>query len=431
MMENGNKKMSARELSIIAEILDKVIDKIHNEEFSIQKNNQRQKLEKQIFHQKEKIHSSVRPCVYPGCTQKSIKRSHSIQKNNVLRNISNGNHVYKPEVDITHEEPKMKMIRIGINKASTFPGFCKVHERLFEKFEKKGTIELKEEALLQTFRAICREKVFRENEREIVKQQRNAYEKKLQKLAKQYVIDELTRKDLTVKVNKINCPSINDGFLHFLDLKIDYLSKSIDVLDGYMIASLSNNDDGFISYALKIDYCFPVCIAGFGNQKYKYFEEDRDFLLFLNVIPYNNETTLIFYSLKEHKEIFESTIKHYSQNILSILNFIESFMVNSSDHWFIRPNFWNSLPEIKKEYILQCLFNTKESFLEEIPYSIFDDIRNLFIDTFINNRNGIALTRIEKNFLKNEKLKLEKDIILKSQHEISKGMVENFNLLVD
>lgn len=427
-MENKNKKMSESESSIIAEILDKVIDKIHNEEFSIQKNNQRQKLGRQIFHQKEKIHSSVRPCVYPACTQNSIKRSHSIQKNNVLRNISDGNHVYKPEVDMTHEEPKMKMKKIGINKASTFPGFCGVHERLFEKFEKKGTIELKKEALLQTFRAICREKVFRENEREIVKQQRNAYEKELRKLAKQYVIDELARKDLTVEMNKINFSSINDEFLHILDLKIDFLSKSIDEIDKYMIASLSDNDDGFISYELNIDYCFPVCIAGFGNQKYKYFEEERNFLLFLNVIPYNNETILICYSLKEHEEIFESIIKYYSQNILTILNFIEGFMVNSSDHWFIRPIFWDSLPKIKKEYIFQCLFHTKESFLEGIPYSIFDDTRNLFIDTFINSRNGVALTHVEENFLKSEKLKLTKDITLKPQYEIFKGMTENFNL---
>lgn len=215
---------------------------------------------------------------------------------------------------------------------------------------------------------------------------------------------------------------------NFLDVKIDFLSKSLDELDEYMIESLSDNDDVFISYELKIDYCFPICIAGFGNQKYKYFEEERNFLLFLNVTPYNNGTTIICYSLKEHKEIFESIIKYYSQNILTILNFIEGFMVNSSDHWFIKHSFWDSLLKIKKEYILQCLFHTKESFLEGIPYSIFDDTRNLFIDTFINSRNGVALTRVEENFLKSEKLKLTKDITLKPQHEIIKGMAENFNL---
>ena len=425
-MKNQNKKMSESELAMIEKVLDKAIDKIHNEEFSIQDNSLRQKLERQLFHQKVKIHANVRPCVYPGCTQKSIKRSHSIQKNSVLKNVSDGSYVYQPEVDMTHEEPRIEMKRIGINRASTFPGFCKEHERLFEGFEKKGTIELQEEALLQTFRAICREKVFRENEKEIVKQQRNAYEIELQALAKQYVIDELAKKDLTVEMNKISFTSIADQFLHFLDAKMDFLCRSIDELDEYMIACLSDNEDGFVSYELKIDCCFPVCIAGFGNQKYEYFEEERDFLLFLNVIPYKNETAIIWYSLKEHKEMFESTIRYYSQNRLTILNFIEGFMVNSSDHWFIRPSFWDSLPKIKREYILQSLFYTKESFLEGIPYSLFDDIRNLFIDRFLNSRNGVALTPVEEDFLKSERLKLIKDVTLKPRHEIIEGMTKNF-----
>lgn len=419
--------MDESKLAIINEVLDKAIDKIHNEEFNLQKNKQRHESEKRTFHQKEKIHSTAKSCVYPGCTQKSIKKSHSIQKNGVLRNISDENHVYKPEVDMTQEEPKMEMKRIGINKASTFPGFCTEHERLFDKFENKGTIELKEEALLQTYRTICREKVFRENEREIVKHQRHIYDKELQKLAKQYVIDELTKRGITVKKDQISFSKINDEFLHFLDAKIKFLTKEINDLDEYMVASLSDKEEEFVSHELIIDYSFPICVAGFGNQKYEYFGKKKNFLLILNVIPYKSKTAIICYSLKKHGEIFKSVIEYYTQNILTILNFLESFMTNSSDHWFIRPSFWDSLPKITKEYVLQCLLYTKESFLEEIPYSIFDDTRILFIDAFLNNRNGIPLTSIEESFLNTEKLKLTKKITLKSQHEVIKGMMDNFN----
>ena len=48
--------------------------------------------------------------------------------------------MYKPEVDMQSDKPKMKIKKIGINDASTFPGFCSIHEQLFENFEKKGQL---------------------------------------------------------------------------------------------------------------------------------------------------------------------------------------------------------------------------------------------------------------------------------------------------
>ena len=426
-MDKEKIQITTKESPIISEVLDKVIKKIDNEQFSIQSDDQRSQLERQIFYQTVKIHSKLRSCVYPGCTQRSIRRSHSIQKNSVLKIISEGNHVYQPQVDMTHENPKMQMIKIGINKASTFPGFCQDHERLFEKFEHKGSIDKKEEALLQTFRAICREKVFRENEKEILIRQRNTYKKNLERLAKLYIIDELLRNNLAVETSQISFSSLDDSFIQYLGIKIDYLSKSLNELDEY-ISSYFRGTDNYVSYEMKIDYSFPVCIAGFGNQKYEFYGNERNFILFLNVIPYKDETVIICYSLNDHKDIFKSVIKYYSQNILTILNFIESFMVNSSDHWFVNPSFWDSLPGLKKDYILQCLLHSKDSFIKEIPFSIFDDIRKIFIDSFIESRNGVELTDVERTFLENEKLKLTKKIKLQPLDEIIKGMNENFNL---
>jgi len=83
--------------------------------------------------------------------------------------------------------------------------------------------------------------------------------------------------------------------------------------------------------------------------------------------------------------------------------------------------------EIKKEYILQCLLYTEESFMDESPYSIFDDIRVYFLEAFVNSRNEVPLTNTEEDFLRKERSKLNKNIKLKSNEEIIDGMTKNIS----
>ena len=417
--------MEENKKEIIQDILDSLIQKLDNEGLNTQKIEERSKLIRNTFHKKESLHRNLRICTYPGCTEKSIKKSHTIQRNKVLKTISEGNHVYKPEVDMQSDKPKMKIKKIGINDASTFPGFCSIHEQLFESFEKKGSIDSKNEALLQTFRAICREIVFRENEKKILTFQRDEYFKNIEKDAQQYILNELEKKKLSVSFGKTSLSNVNDYLLYLFDNTIYLIDKIISDLEKYMISSLNNNNDEIISKEFTIDYQFPIAIAGFGNQKYNYFGEERNFILILNVIPYKNQTTIICYTLKEHESIFQSYIDFYTQNILTILNLIESFMINASDHWYVKPSYWDSMLEIKKEYILQCLFYTEESFMDESPYSIFDDIRIHFLEAFMNSRSEVPLTKVEEDFLNKERSKLNKIIKLKTNKDIIDGMNKN------
>ncbi len=84
------------------------------------------------FEQINKIHKEKRKrkiCVFPACENKTIKKSHSIQKQGPLREIAEkGKLIYpQPQNSITN----IDFVEIGIENASTFPGFCEKHEKYF------------------------------------------------------------------------------------------------------------------------------------------------------------------------------------------------------------------------------------------------------------------------------------------------------------
>ena len=159
-MKEENKK-------IIKEELDKILDKFQNEEFDTQKFINYIRVLKQSFLNNLRLLRKSRECVFPNCSNKSIKKSHSIPKTSTLLNIASKGHLLKPEFDITNNIPSYKMKRIGINNASIFPGYCQKHENIFKIYEEDGVINNETKALLQTYRSIYRERVFREIEIEI------------------------------------------------------------------------------------------------------------------------------------------------------------------------------------------------------------------------------------------------------------------------
>ncbi len=71
------------------------------------------------------------PCMYRGCTEESIKRSHTIPLSASLKLIAEYDHVLTP----TYKDFEVDLSRISAKQASTFPGFCEEHERLFSDFE--------------------------------------------------------------------------------------------------------------------------------------------------------------------------------------------------------------------------------------------------------------------------------------------------------
>lgn len=100
-------------------------------------------------------------CLHPdssSCCNQIIK-AHSIQKNQSLSSISIDNHVYLlSKKSFVDHDSTVCYQKEGINKASTFKGFCKKHDNeLFEAIDNNVLVPTEEQVFLYAYRSICRE----------------------------------------------------------------------------------------------------------------------------------------------------------------------------------------------------------------------------------------------------------------------------------
>lgn len=393
----------------IEKTLDSLMDNISESKLYCQKFENYAPFLKYMSYKYNKIHRQSRRCIYPKCTKRSIK-SHSIPKNSSLNIISDNGHVLKPDFDIYGKELKVKMKSIGINNASVFPGFCEEHEKLFSIYENDGKIDTYKKVLLQSYRAICHEIVVRGNERFVTEQLYIEYKKTIESESLKYISGLLKNH---IELGKIKGIKVNGGdkLLLTFEKQIKYVNKSLTPLQEYSDAIISeltnsNKPSKIIFSVITIDYILPVALCGFASSELQINGDRTDFLLIMNVVPINNETYILCATNKKNEKILNKYTEFYYQDHLSILNMVESFMIFGSDHWFIRPSKWHTLPEDRKGILLADILQSKESFIEMYPLSIFDEARKTFIDMFLRNTKDRELTKIEKDFISREKNKL-------------------------
>lgn len=89
-------------------------------------------------------------CYFPGCENRSIERSHTVQRASMTQNLSSK--VYTPvwtgeRFEVSLRSPK---------QLSTFPGYCELHEKSF-KFESAGAFRDWRDDVLQMMRTMHRE----------------------------------------------------------------------------------------------------------------------------------------------------------------------------------------------------------------------------------------------------------------------------------
>jgi hypothetical protein len=106
-----------------------------------------------------------RGCLYPGegtgaCLSPVIS-SHSIQRNGPLDHIAVGGHVLGFPAEFGRLQAaggRIGASKLGIKKASTFPGFCGPHDRdTFAPIESAPIVPTAHQAFLLSYRALCRE----------------------------------------------------------------------------------------------------------------------------------------------------------------------------------------------------------------------------------------------------------------------------------
>ncbi len=103
----------------------------------------------QILNRVARVEKHLRKCstecLCPSCKESAI-RSHAVQKNGWLSNIAENKHVMGVQRQIAaplfksspESPPEPTIVRIGLNEASTFWGYCNVHDtQLFDCIERQ------------------------------------------------------------------------------------------------------------------------------------------------------------------------------------------------------------------------------------------------------------------------------------------------------
>ncbi len=101
------------------------------------------------------------PAIWQGDCTESIVRAHTIPKSRSLKSIARDGHVYGYSLTfakLTEHNGKVPPELIGINRASTFTGFCEKHDtELFAPVETRRFASTPEQCFLLAYRALARE----------------------------------------------------------------------------------------------------------------------------------------------------------------------------------------------------------------------------------------------------------------------------------
>ncbi|WP_186429664.1 hypothetical protein [Clostridium sp. BSD9I1] len=175
-----------------------------------------------------------------------------------------------------------------------------------------------------------------------------------------------------------------DNFIFTQNKKIKQIEENLKVLKKYQNCLFSlifekNQTNNIYTNGISINVRLPLALCGYASVGVEEKGIRRVVYCILNVIPSENSTSIVIVGLKEDIAILEPYWKYYTQNNISILNMIESFMIHGTDHWFITPSVWNRVSLEKQKIILNDILATNKSFLEQFDLSIFDDIRHDFI----------------------------------------------------
>lgn len=345
------------------------------------------------------LRKKVRKCIFPGCSNFCIPKSHTIQKAS-LEKISELQHLLCPE----SKEGKIIISSIGINEASTFPGFCQVHENIFKVFEHDNNICTTKDFQLQMFRTICREIVSVQSTIDGLKRALDNYinfrNLQFEKRTKELLGSTLS--DCLQRVN-INCDNwrikLGNKKIENYSSHLQYLRKQYKrVYDDIKNETYSK----FYISPIELHWVIPVALAGIGKFSMKLHKKYRNVFVFINVIPFDNKTLVIIGGDSRD----EKYIERYSSlfyNPLNALNVIERWMVYGSDHWFIKPSIWNSLPDERKNRIIEAISKTDRNIGSDFSISIFDDLRKQFVNIAKQELDYYAENEI---FVLNEENKL-------------------------
>lgn len=282
------------------------------------------------------------------CDSKIIG-AHSLQNNGVLDKISKDGHVYNLSFDIIDNHPTLKFNKIGKNRASTFLGFCKHHDKeYFSSIEDKPYYGTDLQNYLFAYRAYC----FERHRKLRLKQ-------KFTKLFQKY---PQATKDLRILNMYKAC------VLDLKDKDIEYI-RFKEIHEG----NLYSNLESFVKEVpFKVGFTGTTAVAvnvDINGQQtmdiYNYDEKVFIPSLYISVIPKENSSLIIVtrHILDNcYKGLIEALKVEEDEEL--IFKYISFCLSEFSENVYFSPKLINSLNDRSRDMIISAFHSS----LEQNPY---------------------------------------------------------------
>ncbi len=294
-----------------------------------------------------------RYCLHPdsvkGTCEGDIVRAHTIQRNGGLSKITDpSNHVYQFSLHPFKSQPEL----IGIREASTFTGFCNIHDtRTFERIETQPFSAEKDQIFLLAYRALCRRLFMYRNDVDVNESMKNwadgrtPIEQHVTTISSFYCnLDTKTYEIQKVKYDNILS---NKDYSH-----LKYHIVFIDTIPEFLCSG---------SLILETDFS--------GRRYYKPGSKEIDLkIITFSIIPIDEGGAIAYASIDEGEDIqsfFKSIInldKHLLPNAITRYTF-----EYHEDNTFISPSWWNKLDNLTKNAISKRALSDDIGFGEMRP----------------------------------------------------------------
>lgn len=342
-------------------------------------------------------------CLYLGCEGKAVN-SHTISEKSSLKYISEDNELLCYEGRRSNDDSiTPKITRVGLQHATTFKGYCEVHdEKLFKTIDLNG-IKTKNDLILQIYRNISY----------------SNYKCGISKVIDDFM-DEKRFNYLKEKFKQLSDEELKKIINDYKDNKFKRNIALKELLDKYtkFVKKLNNeseklSDDKIFKlkelnmriFFKKINMVIPVALMndlGFAAKgKIKNW--------FFSVIPDENSTNIIMVADNAYAKWAKNLWMKYTKNKIGILNLVEIVMMQS-EQWCIKPSVIENMTDDKRRFLEEDMryINERLSF-SEYDISIFDELRESLVSNMSLNIKKKELKKINSMPIRDTKYKREQN----------------------
>lgn len=273
------------------------------------------------------------------CSNKIIN-AHTVSKSSSLKAIAKDGHVLKISVALKNNEaPKIILGEVGINNASTFSGFCSIHDKkLFSPIEDEAFRPGPQHCFLVTYRGVSKELFSKD------------YASKVFGMMK--TLDKGKSLPQQVAIQAASSSLDNDNSLTTGDLK--YIKSKLDTM-------LITDDYSDLNYVVFIlDSPPPIMGSAIvgptfdfnGNKAQNISSTPSDMPDYIAINSFSSEEKgyIVLSWLSEHSKTCNKLIRQFLDKNLNA-DSLAIFMILLIENFYISPTWWLSLDTQTKSLI--------------------------------------------------------------------------------